>query len=344
MRTEPLIPVRITGVVDESADVKTFTLEPTTADVRLSHAAGQFLTLKLPVDGQAPITRTYSISSCPVTDRRLAVTVKRAAGGVGSNWLYEDAAVGTVLHTYPPAGAFTLDPSDRVVHLFAAGVGITPIISLCKFALASTDRPALLHYTVRDHDDAPFLEDIRLLERAYPGRLAVEVHASDERGRLNASTIRSVTEHEPNPVSYVCGPDGYTRLVVDTLTTLGRPADAIRTESFGPSPVAGGEGSGVAGASGTDRRASTARVRLDGAETVIPWPADTPLIDALDAAGIAAPSSCRQGECLTCECRIVAGNASMRRNNVLDDEDIACGYALACQLIPHDSDVTVAFS
>ncbi|GAA1190420.1 2Fe-2S iron-sulfur cluster-binding protein [Prauserella alba] len=344
MRTEPLIPVRITGVVDESADVKTFTLEPTTPGARLSHAAGQFLTLRLPVAGEGPITRTYSLSSCPVTDRRLAVTVKRTTGGVGSNWLYEDAAVGTVLHTYPPAGEFTLDPSDRVVHLFAAGVGITPIIALCKYTLAGTGRRILLHYTVRAHDDAPFLDHIRLLERAHPGRLAVEVHASDEQGRPGASAIRSATEHEPDPVSYVCGPDGYTRLVVDTLTALGRREEAVRTESFGPSPVTAGGATGAADGNDTDHRASTARVRLDGSETVVPWPADTPLIDALDAAGIPAPSSCRQGECLTCECRIIAGNASMRRNNVLDDEDIACGYALACQLIPHDSEVTVAFS
>ncbi|GAA4688362.1 3-ketosteroid 9alpha-monooxygenase subunit B [Promicromonospora umidemergens] len=334
---EALITVRITDIVDESRHVRTFTLEPAEAGRGIVYDAGQFLTLRLPVAGAEPIMRTYSISTCPISDRKLAFTVKRAAGGVGSNWLYELAEVGMVLQTHPPAGRFTLDPSDLTVHLYAAGVGITPIIALCKYALTSTSRRVKLHYSSRTRDEATFIGEIARLRERYADRFDPDVRLTNEAGRVEAEEIQRATGRDVEAISYVCGPADYTRMVVDSLVAAGRSRDAIRTESFGPGPRPDSE------AMPELDSPSVAVVHLNGEQTRVRWPADMPLIEALDAAGIAAPSSCRQGECLTCECKVQSGNTVMLKNNVLDDEDIDAGYALACQLLPGDPEIVIAF-
>lgn len=335
---EALITIRITDIVDESRHVRTFALEPAEAGRDIVYDAGQFLTLRLPVAGAEPIMRTYSISTCPVSDRRLAFTVKRAPGGAGSNWLYELAEVGMVLQTYPPAGKFTLDPSDLTVHLYAAGVGITPIIALCKYALTSTSRRVRLHYSSRTRDEATFLSEIARLQERYPDRLDADVRLTNEAGRVEEEEIQRATGRDVDAISYVCGPAGYTRMVIDSLVDAGRAQHAIRTESFGQGPRQDSE------AMPEPATPSMAVVHLNGQQIRVRWPVGMPLIEALDAAGIAAPSSCRQGECLTCECKVRSGSTVMRKNNVLDDEDIDAGYALACQLLPVDPEIVIAFS
>ncbi|WP_414169062.1 ferredoxin--NADP reductase [Streptoverticillium reticulum] len=235
---DPLVPVCIDRIVPEGHEVKTFVLAPVTgpASRELAYRAGQFLTLRLPVPADRPVLRSYSISTCPVSDPRLAVTVKRTAGGTGSNWLYETAEPGMTLEVLPPSGSFTLDDSGNDLLLFAAGVGITPVYSLLKYALAASRRTVRLHYSVRSRDTAPFLGPIENLERRHPGRLRLDLRVTGAHGRLDAATVRDLSGTLHAPTSYVCGPAGYTAMVTDALRAAGRPESSVRTESSGRPP------------------------------------------------------------------------------------------------------------
>ncbi|BCM67870.1 MULTISPECIES: ferredoxin--NADP reductase [Streptomyces] len=234
----PLIHVSIDRIVEEGKDVKTFVLEPApgSADKRLAYRAGQFLTLRLPVGADRPVMRSYSISTCPVSDPRLAVTVRDTPGGAGSNWLYEKAVPGMTLEALPPTGQFTLDESDSGILLFAAGLGITPLYSLCKYALATSGRTVRLHYSGRDRATTPFVGALEDLERAHRGRMRLDLRLTGAEGRLDAETVRDVAASMHAPTAYVCGPPGYQAMVVDALLAAGRPPSSIRTESSGRPP------------------------------------------------------------------------------------------------------------
>ncbi|WP_050502998.1 ferredoxin--NADP reductase [Streptomyces monomycini] len=236
--TVPLVQVSIDRIVSEGHDVKTFVLEPATepASKRLNYLAGQFLTLRLPVPADRPVMRSYSISTCPVSDPRLAVTVKRSPGGPGSNWLFEQAAPGMTLDVLPPAGYFTLDGADGEVLLFAAGVGITPLYSLCKYALAASDRKVYLHYSGRHRDATPFATALEHLERSHPARMRLDLWMTGTHGRLDGTTVRNILATADAPTVYVCGPAGYQAMVIDALVAAGHPRGSIRTESSGPAP------------------------------------------------------------------------------------------------------------
>ncbi|MFF9812340.1 ferredoxin--NADP reductase [Streptomyces sp. NPDC014006] len=233
----PLVHVSIDHIVEEGRNVKTFVLEPAPGSAAglLTYRAGQFLTLRLPARADRPVMRSYSISTCPVSDPGLAVTVKDSPGGAGSNWLYEKAVPGMTLEALPPAGGFTLDESDSDILLFAAGVGITPLYSLCKYALASSRRKVHLHYSGRHRDTTPFIAALEQLEHAYPDRMRLDLRLTGSEGRLDAVAVRDVVTAVDTPTTYVCGPPAYQTMVIDALLSAGRPPASIRTESGRPS-------------------------------------------------------------------------------------------------------------
>ncbi|AJT65126.1 hypothetical protein T261_3457 [Streptomyces lydicus] len=231
--TAPLVHVSIDRIVNEGHGVKTFVLEPAPglAPKPLTYRAGQFLTLKLPVAGDRPVMRSYSISTCPVSDARLAVTVKHAPGGPGSDWLYEKAEPGMTLEALPPAGQCTLDASDRELLLFAAGVGIAPLFSLCKYALAVSERKVHLHYSGRRRETTPFIAALEDLRHTHRGRMRLQLRMTAAEGRLDADAVRSLVTTMDSPTAYVCGPPAYKAMVTDALLASGCSPSSVRTES-----------------------------------------------------------------------------------------------------------------
>ncbi|WP_455361804.1 flavin reductase family protein [Streptomyces sp. SYSU K21746] len=143
--------------------------------------------------------------------------------------------------------------------------------------------------------------------------------------------------------AYVCGPGPLMDAAEQALRALGVPGGRIHRERFlslggdvleAPAVVESAPAEG----------GSTAEVELDGDTNTVAWPSGTPLLDVLLAAGVEAPYSCREGGCSACTCRIVAGEVRMLRNDVLDDQDIAEGYVLACQAVPLTDQVEITYS
>ncbi|MBD0423945.1 ferredoxin--NADP reductase [Streptomyces sp. TRM S81-3] len=336
--------LRVTEVIAETADAHSLVLQapPESAD-RFAYRPGQFLTLKLPgADGRAA-ARCYSLASSPHTGEPMKVTVKRVAGGYGSNWVCDHVAVGDELEALPPAGTFTPDSLDTDLLLVAGGSGITPVLSIAKSALARGQGRLTLLYANRDESSVVFRDELRRLAEDHPDRLLVVHWLESLQGLPVAERLAAVLAPYADREAFVCGPGPMMDAAEQCLRALGAPGDRIHRERFFSlsgdvfeAPAAGE----CAPAEGD----STADVELDGETRTVAWPSGTPLLDVLLAAGMDAPYSCREGACSACTCRVVAGEVKMLRNDVLDDQDIAEGYVLACQAVPLTDQVEITYS
>jgi 3-ketosteroid 9alpha-monooxygenase subunit B len=185
LETEGFAPLRIKRVVRETADAVSLVLDvPDHCSSRFRYEAGQFLTLRVTVDGQE-LRRCYSMSSAPVEDE-LQITVKRDPGGLVSNWINDTASEGAELHAAPPDGRFLLRDNDSGIIAFAGGSGITPIMSLIRTALVSSSRPVRLFYANRSRDGV-MLESGAPAERVHLERFTVAVDEAEASAAAGAS-------------------------------------------------------------------------------------------------------------------------------------------------------------
>ncbi|MEV4431166.1 ferredoxin--NADP reductase [Streptomyces sp. NPDC049602] len=336
--------LRVVEVVAETADAHSLVLQapPESAD-RFTYRPGQFLTLRLPGADGRPAARCYSLASSPHTGEPLKITVKRVAGGYGSNWVCDRLAAGDELEVLPPAGTFTPDSLDEDLLLVAGGSGITPVLSIAKSALAEGRGRVVLLYANRDESSVVFRDELRALTQDHPHRLLVVHWLESLQGLPSVDRLAAVLTPYADREAFVCGPQPLMDAVEQALSTLGAPGDRIHREwffSLGADVFdAPAVPSGTAAEGG-----GTAEVELDGETHTLAWPAAAPLLDILLAAGVDAPYSCREGACSACTCRVVAGEVKMLRNDVLDDQDIAEGYVLACQALPLTDRVEITYS
>ncbi|GEB55819.1 ferredoxin--NADP reductase [Streptomyces gardneri] len=339
--------LRVVQVIPETADAHSLVLQapPESAD-RFTYRPGQFLTLKLPGADGRPAARCYSLAGSPHTGEPLKVTVKRVAGGHGSNWVCDHVAAGDELEVLPPAGTFTPDSLDRDLLLAAGGSGITPVLSIAKSVLAGGQGRVVLLYANRDESSVIFRDELRELAANHPDRLLVVHWLESLQGLPRADRLAAALAPYADREAFVCGPEPLMDAVEQALRAVGTPGHRIHRERFfslgghvfdAPAQAAPTPAAPVAGV-------GTAEVELDGETHTLAWPPTTPLLDALLAAGVDAPYSCREGACSACTCRVVAGDVKMLRNDVLDDEDLAEGYVLACQALPLTDRVAISYS
>jgi 3-ketosteroid 9alpha-monooxygenase subunit B len=223
--------------------------------------------------------------------------------------------------------------------LFAAGSGITPVMSILKSALAAGRGRVVLVYANRDSDSVIFGSLLRRLVVDSGGRLVV-VHWLDSLlGLPSSAALAALARPYVSYDVFVCGPDPYLATVRSALGLLGVPAGRVHAERFvslAENPfesvhlVEGGV-------------AATLSVTLDGVVTSLPWPAGTRMLDVLIEAGLDAPYSCRQGVCGACACLLTGGSVQMAHNEVLEAADLAEGYILACQAVSLSPEVHITY-
>jgi 3-ketosteroid 9alpha-monooxygenase subunit B len=300
---------------------------------------GQFVTVRVPSDLCGSVARCYSLSSSPHAGERPAITIKRTDGGYASNWIAEHVAAGTVLDLLPPAGTFCPDSLEGDFLLFAAGSGITPVMSILKSALAAGRGRVVLVYANRDEGSVIFGSLLRRLVFDSDGRLVV-VHWLDSLlGVPSAAALAALARPYVSFDAFICGPDPYLAAVREALGRLGVPGARVHVERFlslaeNPFEVAPVVVGGTA---------ATLSVTLDGATTLLPSPAGTRMLDVLIEAGLDAPYSCRQGICGACACQLTGGEVEMAHNEVLEPADLADGYILACQAVSLTPSVSIAY-
>ncbi len=156
---------------------------------RLRYAPGQFLTLRVPSDRTGSVARCYSLCSSPFTGDPMTVTVKRTDGGYASNWLCDNAHAGMKIHVLAPSGTFVPKTLDTDFLLLAAGSGITPMMAICKSALAEGSGKVVLIYANRDENSVIFGGALRELAAKYPDRLTVVHWLESVQGLPSAAAL-----------------------------------------------------------------------------------------------------------------------------------------------------------
>jgi 3-ketosteroid 9alpha-monooxygenase subunit B len=340
--TREFYQVPVASVVRETADACSLVLAvPLDVAGVFAYEPGQFITVRVPSSVTGSVARCYSLCSSPVAGGEPhAITVKRTSGGYASNWLLDNVSPGVVLDVLPPAGTFTPGSLDGDFLLFAAGSGITPVMSILKSALCAGRGRVVLVYANRDEQSVIFGSALRSLASSSDGRLVLLHWLDSLHGMPSAAALAALVRPYASWPPFVCGPDPFLAVVRSALGSLGVPARSVRVERFlslaeNPFEAVPPDASSAVPA--------TLTVSLDGSTKVLSWPAGTRMLDVLTEAGLDAPFSCRQGICGACACQLTGGEVEMAHNEVLEEADLEDGYILACQAVAKTPEVSIDY-
>ncbi|MFC5674282.1 MULTISPECIES: ferredoxin--NADP reductase [Streptomyces] len=332
----------VVDVIQETPDSKSIVLRcPDAFRELFAYRSGQFLTFRIPSDRTGHVARSYSLSSAPGIDDDLKVTVKRTVGGYGSNWLCDNLAQGSTITVLPPSGRFTLDGDEDDLLLFAAGSGITPIMSILKTALHRSQSSVILFYANRDHASIIFRRELEEFEAAFDDRLRVVHWLDDHQGFPSFEDIATIAADNPSCATFVCGPAPFMNMVNEGIRKAGLPPERHHQEVF--ASLSGDPFAARPTPTGSTGPSVETVVNLAGEAHRFDWPMDRTLVDVLLDRGVDVPYSCRSGECGSCACVVVAGKVLMSESDALDPADLAEGYVLGCQSRPDAGPIEIAF-
>jgi len=319
---------------------------------------GQNITIRTQV-GEEEIRRSYSICSSPF-EEELRIAVKKVPGGLFSTYANDQLRMGDELDVLPPTGAFYthLNPAKPKNYLaFAAGSGITPILSLIKTVLAvEPDSQFTLVYGNRHRPSIIFREELESLKNRYMHRLALHHILSREKtdislhqGRIDALKCGELCDKLIDLAGtdeiFLCGPAQMIFTVKSWLGEKGVDHRKIHFELFHTQerlPSASVENAAVM--TPLTGKISRVTVRLDGTsfEFDLPFEGD-PVLDAALMQGADLPFACKGGVCCTCRARLVEGKVEMDVNYALEEDEVAAGFILTCQSHPRSEKVVIDF-
>jgi len=337
----------VTEVIDESHDARSLVFAvPDEHRDHFGYRPGQFLTLRIPSERTGSVARCYSLASSPHTDDAHKVTVKRTDGGYGSNWLCDNVSVGSTIESLPPSGVFTPANLDDDFLLWAAGSGITPVMSILKSVLSAGSGRVILCYANRDERSVIFAAELRELAARYAGRLTVLHWLESVQGLPTRAQLCGFAQLFSGYESFICGPEPFMAVVRAALTEAGVPRQRIHLEVFqslSGDPFAEDVPVSEPAGPGTDAGAAEAEIELDGTVHRLRWPRDRNLVDTMLAAGVEVPYSCREGSCGSCAATVLDGEIERGDTPILDAQDIADGLFLACQARPVSDRIRIEF-
>jgi ring-1,2-phenylacetyl-CoA epoxidase subunit PaaE len=345
----------VEGIEHETQDSVRIALGvPANVRSQYKFLAGQHLPFQIIVDGRK-LRRTYSICSSQ-GEWPLEIGVRVQPGGQFSEFAANTLRVGDTLDAMPPSGQFHVDLDETNANDyigFAAGSGITPILSMIKSVLANEPNSRfVLFYGNRKQSTTMFIEDLYALKNQHPERLQLHFVFSQEdqefpiaAGRLDADKVRELHEHfccglQP-AAAFVCGPDTMIKTVTEALVECGLDAGIVHAERFG-APRKGS----VTKAAEVKQAADVAVVTvvMDGHEREFEMRHDDEnIVDAAAGHGIELPYSCKGGVCATCRCYIRDGEVTMASNYGLEPWEVEAGFVLACQSRPVSGTVTLDY-
>jgi ferredoxin-NADP reductase len=318
-------------VIDEAPDIKCFRLARPDG---FAFTAGQFLTVRVRADGRE-LVRCYSISSAPSASGYLEIGVKRQ--GLVSKTLHATLRPGSLLPVKAPAGAFVYPTADhRPLLLIAGGIGITPLISMVRHAIAEDPtREVTLLYSAQTEQGLAFRDELRSVARRHPhvrvvfavtrGASAADVFP----GRIDESLIQATVPDVTRAIAMICGPAAMIDAMRGLLGGLGLAPAQIRSEVF-EQAVAAASGLHRAGGSELPAGAGAShRIQCARSGAAVRAEAGQTLLEAAEAGGVDIDSLCRSGVCGTCRTRVIEGDAECD-STILDDAERKDGYVLAC--------------
>jgi len=294
---------------------------------------GQFITLKADINGEE-VRRAYSLSSSP-GDQNIKVSVKKIANGSFSVYANESLKEGDQVEVLFPEGKFQLKTSannTKNYMAFAAGSGITPIISMIKTVLIEeANSKFVLVYGNKSSSETMFFKELLELQINYPGRLFLEFVYSQQNtedtqfGRINKDTVNFAIKDKFKNLTfssfYLCGPESMIETVQEVLIDNAVDKNNIHYELFTSKVITPESNAGGS---------ATIDIVLDDEEVTVTADKKLTILDNILNKDIDAPYSCKGGVCCSCICKVVEGEANMPTNNLLTDSEIAEGLILAC--------------
>jgi ring-1,2-phenylacetyl-CoA epoxidase subunit PaaE len=332
-----------------AADRDTFRFEP-----------GQFLTLRAQIEGQ-DVRRTYSISSARSRLMRLGeieVGIRPVQGGVFSNWAATRIKPGDVIAVMPPDGRFTVH-KPRAIHRvgFAAGSGITPILSIAATTLEEQPHSKFtLVYGNRRMASVMFNEALQDLKDRYADRFTM-IHVLSRQaqevdllqGRIDGPKVKAIVASLLPAASmdevFICGPLSMIEATESALLELGVAPSRLHTERFTTSTAQAVKVQADVDAARKDTPGSAVAltVVLDGKAHEVSVRQGQFLLDAALDAGLDLPYSCKGGVCCTCRCKVIEGQVTMDRNFTLQADEMAKGFVLSCQARAQTPSVVLSY-
>jgi ring-1,2-phenylacetyl-CoA epoxidase subunit PaaE len=351
--------LKIKEIRRETADCVSLTFDiPSELASEFEYKQGQYLTLRTTINGEE-IRRSYSVCSSPVADEELRIAVKRVENGKMSSYLNNGIKAGTELDVMNPMGNFYTEmpakPSKNYV-AFAAGSGITPIMSLLKTALATEESSRFtLFYGNRTSEETIFKSELDELSKKYDGRLEVVYLLSREstsdplfNGRISAEKcselFRRFDQADQADEYFLCGPYDMILAIKEELKSRDIADEKIHFELF-TTPVTDATSTPDTSDSQAEDFTGTSKVTivLDGEETVIEVGEGENILDAALDAGLDAPYACTGSSCCTCRAKIMEGEAEMDVNYALTEKEVEEGYILTCQSHPKTPTMVVDY-
>ncbi len=308
--------------------------------------AGQYITLKHELDGKE-LRRAYSISS-PPSSGKLTVGIKKMEGGTFSVYANEHLKAGDTIQVMPPEGRFVFEASKRrKIAAFAAGSGITPIMSIAQTVLESHRKNSfVLVFGNQSPEETMYFKEIQALKEQYGDRFFVQYVYSrsnvDEAlfGRIERSTVNFVLKNKFKGTKfddfYLCGPEDMIHQVTDTLKENGVDQKKIHFELFTSEDTEDELAENLEGK-------TQVTVILDDETYTLVMDKKELVLDAVLKQDIDAPYSCQGGVCSSCIARLTEGKAEMVKNQILTDGEIEEGFVLTCQSHPLTPKITVNY-
>jgi ring-1,2-phenylacetyl-CoA epoxidase subunit PaaE len=349
--------IKIADIYKETKDCSVLSFEiPQELKQEFQYKQGQHLTLKAIIDGQ-DTRRSYSLCSSP-NENIWKIAVKKINGGLFSTFVNVTLKKGDAIEVMEPNGEFNVainaeKPKNYIV--FAAGSGITPILSIIKTHLISEPNSTFkLFYLNRTVKSIIFKEEIEQLKNTYFDRFEIfhfltKEHRSIEllNGRFTQEKLQILTKNIIDIPStdecFICGPEQMIFLIRDELVAAGLDKNKIHYELFT---------SGITDED-KDRMAKIVEKKVEGTDVTIidggkefHFVMDDDFDNILDgalAAGADLPFACKGGVCSTCKCKVVSGTVEMKINYALDENEVAKGLVLSCQAVPTSKKVVVDF-
>lgn len=351
----------IKNIRQETPDCVSISFDiPEDLQATFAYTAGQYLTLKTELNA-AEVRRSYSICSSNV-DRELRVAIKRVEGGKFSNYAFDNMKVGDVIDVMPPLGKFSpknITESKKNYLAFAAGSGITPIMSIMKDVLHNVaDATFTLVYGNRNRGSIIFKEEIEALKNIYMERLRVYHVLSKEvqdaplfNGHIDAIKVAGYSgkliDYTKIDEIFVCGPESMILGLKDYFLNEGnKMEDAIHFELFtSPDQPKVSSADWVKKVEAIDRtKVAKITVKLDSSSFDMDLAyAGESILDAALQQGADLPFACKGGVCCTCKCKVLEGEVDMEVNYGLEPDEIANNYILSCQAHPRSEKVVVDF-
>ena len=329
-------PLVVSDIVEETSLAKSFTFQVEDKYQSLFNCqAGQFLSLRLPWEDSF-LDRCYSLSSSPNEGSTLKITVKRVKDGRASNLLNDTLKVGDIVDIAPPSGRFVPTANTHPVTLFAAGSGITPVISIIKQTLKETDRSLRLFYANSTPDQIIFEKALKDLSELYPSRFHCHHHLSNDNGRVSETTIKHFIGDDTQQDFFICGPGPFMDLIENTLQASGADEQTIFVERF----ISDTE-STLSSEMPVDSDIASFNAILDGEQHSVPYLVGKTLLESMLAHDLKPAYFCQKARCGMCTVTKTVGDVIMRNSEILSKSDIEKGRILLCQSLPLAGDILV---